>query len=121
MDPVRVEVSTPSRKYAIAVGDGILDRLARLLDEAGAPARRFVVSSPVVWRFHGHRFAAALTAEPIIVPDGERYKVLQTVSRVYEALLRTNADRASTLITFGGGVIGDMAGFAAATCLRRIP
>jgi 3-dehydroquinate synthase len=58
--------------------------------------------------------------EPILVPDGERFKQLQTVSRVYDALIRANADRASTLITFGGGVIGDMAGFAAATYLRGI-
>ena len=54
------------------------------------------------------------------MPDGERYKQLPTVARVYDALVRANADRASTLITFGGGVIGDMAGFAAATYLRGI-
>ena len=54
------------------------------------------------------------------MPDGERYKQLPTVSRIYDALVRANADRASTLITFGGGVIGDMAGFAAATYLRGI-
>ena len=53
-------------------------------------------------------------------PDGERFKQLSTVSRIYDALIRANADRASTLITFGGGVIGDMAGFAAATYLRGI-
>jgi 3-dehydroquinate synthase len=58
--------------------------------------------------------------EPILVPDGERFKQLQTVSRVYETLIRAAADRASTLITFGGGVIGDMAGFAAATYLRGV-
>src|SRR3954452_8010314 len=120
MDPIRIEVSTPSRKYVVTVADGILARLGRLLDEAGVPARRFVVSSPVVWRFHGQRFAAALAAEQVIVPDGERNKVLQTVSRVYETLIRANADRASTLITLGGGVIGDIAGFAASTYLRGI-
>jgi 3-dehydroquinate synthase len=54
------------------------------------------------------------------VPDGERYKQLPTVARIYDALVRANADRAATLITFGGGVIGDMAGFAAATYLRGI-
>jgi 3-dehydroquinate synthase len=79
-----------------------------------------VVSSPVVWRFHGPRFTAAVDAEPILIPDGERFKQLQTVARVYEALIRAHADRASTLITLGGGVIGDMAGFAAATYLRGI-
>src|SRR2546430_14266878 len=66
------------------------------------------------------RLARAMAAEAILIPDGERFKQLQTVSRIYEALIRANADRASTLVTFGGGVIGDMAGFAAATYLRGI-
>src|SRR5207344_360520 len=90
------------------------------LDDVKAPARRFVVTSPLVWRLHGARLAKAGLGEPILVPDGERFKHLQNVSRVYEALLHGNADRASTLITFGGGVIGDLAGFAAATYLRGI-
>src|SRR6185312_13211841 len=59
-------------------------------------------------------------AEQILVPDGERHKQLPTVVRVYDALARANADRASTLVTFGGGVIGDLAGFAAYTYLRGI-
>ena len=120
MNPVRIDVPTPSRRYAITLGHGILDRLPRLLDEAGVPARRFVVSSPLIWRFHGARLARAGLGEPILVPDGERFKTLQTVARVYEALIRANAERQSTLVTFGGGVIGDMAGFAAASYLRGI-
>jgi 3-dehydroquinate synthase len=117
---VRIDVDTPSRRYAVTLDDGLLDRLPRLLDDVKAPARRFVVSSPLVWRLHGPRLAKARFGEPILVPDGERFKNLQNVSRVYEALIRANADRASTLITLGGGVIGDMAGFAAATYLRGI-
>src|SRR5436190_3272658 len=121
MEPVRVDVSTPSRRYVVTLGDGVLGHLTRLLDDVKAPARRFVVSSPTVWRFHGQRFAEASKAEPILVPDGERYKQIPTVGRVYEALIKANADRSSTLITFGGGVIGDLAGFAAASYLRGIP
>jgi len=117
---VRIDVDTPSRHYAVTLDDGLLDRLPRLLDDVKAPARRFVVSSPLVWRLHGPRLAKGGFGEPILVPDGERFKNLQNVSRVYEALIRANADRASTLITLGGGVIGDMAGFAAATYLRGI-
>jgi 3-dehydroquinate synthase len=120
MEPVRLDVETPSRRYVITLGDGVLARLPRLLDEAGAPARRFVVSSPAIWRLHGRRLAPHISTEPILVSDGERFKHLQTVARVYEALIDANADRASTLITFGGGVIGDLAGFAAATYLRGI-
>jgi 3-dehydroquinate synthase len=91
------------------------------LDAIAAPARRFVVSSPLVWRLHGAQLSSATAvAEPILVPDGERFKQLSTVSRIYDALVRVSADRATTVITFGGGVIGDMAGFAAATYLRGI-
>jgi len=105
----------------VTIESGAIERLARLLDELQTPARRVVVSSPLVWRLHGTEVARAITAtEPILVPDGERYKQLPTVSRIYDALVRANADRATTLITFGGGVIGDMAGFAAATYLRGV-
>ena len=121
MNPVRILVPTPSRAYSVTIGGGTLDHIGRLLDEIGAPARRFVVSSPLVWRLHGPQLARAVTlAEPILVPDGERFKQLSTVSRIYDALVRASADRAATIITFGGGVIGDMAGFAAATYLRGI-
>ena len=59
-------------------------------------------------------------AEPILIPDGERFKNLQSVSRIYEALIRAGADRGSAIVAVGGGVIGDTAGFAAATFLRGI-
>ncbi len=120
MEPVRIEAATPSRRYTITLGNGVIDRLSTLLDEADAPARRFIVSSAPVWRFHGKRISAAVKAESILVSDGERYKQLPTVVRVYDALVNAKADRASTLITFGGGVIGDLAGFAAASYLRGI-
>ncbi|HZT75606.1 MAG TPA: 3-dehydroquinate synthase [Vicinamibacterales bacterium] len=123
MEPVRIDVPTPSRAYTITIGDGIIDRLRWLLDEAKVPARRFVVSSPVVWRFHGAQLAKALASveAPILIADGEKNKHLATVSRVYDALTKANADRASALVVLGGGVVGDMAGFAAATYLRGIP
>jgi 3-dehydroquinate synthase len=118
---LRVDVSTPSRAYAVTIGDGVLDRVGATLDELDLPARRFVVSSPLVWRLHGARLGHVLgLVEPILVADGERNKQLPTVVRIYDALLRANADRASAVITFGGGVISDMAGFAAATYLRGV-
>jgi 3-dehydroquinate synthase len=122
MLPLRVDVTTPSRAYAVTIGEGMLDRAGSVLDALDLPERRFIVSSPLVWRLHGARMIPVLgPAEPILVADGERFKQLATVVRIYDALLSANADRASTLITFGGGVIGDMAGFAAATYLRGIP
>jgi 3-dehydroquinate synthase len=122
MSATRIDVTTPSRSYTVLIEDGILDRMGALLDELKLPARRFVVSSPLVWRLHGARLArSARKAEPILISDGERSKQLPTVSRVYDALVKATADRSSTLITFGGGVIGDMAGYAASTYLRGIP
>jgi 3-dehydroquinate synthase len=121
MDPVRIAVTTPSRPYTVAIENNAIDQLGQILDDIHIPERRFVVSSPMVWRLHGPRVARAIkNAEPILVPDGERHKQLPTVVRIYDALVRANADRAAALITFGGGVIGDMAGFAAATYLRGI-
>jgi 3-dehydroquinate synthase len=122
MEPVRIDVPTPSRAYTITIADGVIDRLRKLLDDAKLPERRFLVSSPVVWRFHGAQIAKAVgsTETPILIADGEKNKHLATVSRVYDALTKANADRASTLVVVGGGVVGDMAGFAAATYLRGI-
>jgi 3-dehydroquinate synthase len=118
---VRVDVAAGSRPSTIWIGSGISERLTELLDTHGVGARRFVVSSPVIWRLHGARLQTALgRVEPILLPDGERFKNLQSVSRVYEALIRAGADRGSAIVAVGGGVIGDTAGFAAASFLRGI-
>jgi len=117
----RIDVATPSRPYGVTIEANATERLGAILDEIRAPARRFVVSSPLVWRLHGSQVARTINAsDPILIPDGERHKQLATVTRVYDALVRANADRATTLITLGGGVIGDVAGFAAATYLRGV-
>ena len=119
--PVQIDVDTGGRPSTILIGEGIADRLGALLDAHAVGARRFVVSTPVVWRFHGEQLSRALGAvEPILVADGERFKNLQSVSRIYEALIRAGADRGSAVVAVGGGVIGDTAGFAAATYLRGI-
>jgi 3-dehydroquinate synthase len=119
--PVRVDVHTGGAGSAILIGDGIADQLPTLLDGHGIGSRRFVVSSANIWRLHGPQVQHVLGAvEPILLPDGERYKNLQSVTKVYDALIRANADRGSAIIALGGGVIGDTAGFAAATFLRGI-
>jgi 3-dehydroquinate synthase len=120
-EAVRVDVSAGSWPSTILIADGLLDRLAALLDDHGVGGRRFIVSSPVIWRLHGAEVQRALGGEePILIPDGERYKNLQSVSRIYEALIRAGADRGSAIVAVGGGVIGDTAGFAAATYLRGV-
>jgi 3-dehydroquinate synthase len=120
-EPVRLTVNTGSHSSTIWIGEGVADRLSALLDTHGVGPRRFIVSNPVIWRLHGAQIQRALGAgDPILVADGERYKNLQSVSRIYEALIRAGADRGSALVAVGGGVIGDTAGFAAATYLRGI-
>ena len=120
-DLTRVDVNTGARASTILIGEGASERLTTLLDEHKVGSRRFIVSSPVIWRLHGAHIQRAMGGgEPILLPDGERYKNLQSVSRVYEALIRTGADRGSAIVAVGGGVIGDTAGFAAATFLRGI-
>ena len=119
--PIRVDVTAGSVPSTIWIGEGILDRLPALLDAHNVGARRFIVSSPTIWRLHGAQVQRALGGgEPILLPDGERFKTLQSVSRVYDALIRAGADRGSAIVAVGGGVIGDTAGFAAATFLRGI-
>ena len=120
-EAIRIDVDTGSRESAIWIADAIIERLPELLDAHGVGRRRFIVSSPVVWRFHGPDLLRILGGgEPILIPDGERYKNLQSVARIYEALIRAGADRGSAIVAVGGGVIGDTAGFAAATFLRGI-
>ena len=120
--PVRIDVNTASAASTLWVGEGATDQLTSLLDAHRIGRRRFVVSNPVVWRLHGEQLQRALgdVVEPILLPDGERHKNLQSVSRIYDALIKGGADRGSVLIAVGGGVIGDTAGFAAATYLRGI-
>ena len=81
MNPVRIDVPTPSRRYTITLGHGILDRLPRLLDEAGAPARRFVVSSQLIWQLHGSKLARAGLADPIITVEAVAAALFKHVPR----------------------------------------
>ena len=116
----KIDVVTGSQTSVIWVGDGLLDDLRSRLDTHGVGARRFVVSSPRIWSHHGAAIQAAIPGDPILIPDGERHKTLNSVSRIYDALIRGGADRGSTVVAVGGGVVGDTAGFAAASFLRGI-
>ncbi len=119
--PVTIEVRSATRIYPVLVGTGLAGRLGALLEDRGLAGPWVIVTSPPVWRLHGAAVAATLRDAVVIeVPDGERHKTLHTVQRIYEALVRAQVERGSTLIAVGGGVIGDMAGFAAATFLRGV-
>ncbi len=121
MSTEQVVVHTPPQPYPVEIGAGHVAHLTRLLDGVGFSRRRFIVSSPLVWRLHGEAVGHALPDSPVIlIPDGERHKHLLTVTRVYDALVKHNADRGAGLVAVGGGVLGDVTGFAAATYLRGI-
>ena len=119
--PITVEVRTASATYPVEIAAGSASALPALLDAVHAPARRFVVSNAHVWELHGEAVSGVTQEEPIILPDGERYKNVTTVMRIYDALIKASADRASCIVALGGGVVGDTAGFAAATYLRGVP
>ncbi|MDQ3070506.1 MAG: 3-dehydroquinate synthase [Acidobacteriota bacterium] len=119
----QVDVRVAGGSYPVLIGPGTLGRLDALIDRhTTAPARRIVVSAPGIWRLYERAMPASLRQEPpILIPEGEKHKTLTSVARIYDALIRTGADRATTLIALGGGVVGDITGFAAATYLRGIP
>jgi 3-dehydroquinate synthase len=117
----RIDVAMGARSYPVLIAPAFMSRLGSTLDGLGCGPRRFVVSNPTVWRFWGQQATESLPgATSILVPDGERFKTLATVSRIYDELIRAEADRASVVIALGGGVVGDMAGHAAATFLRGV-
>jgi 3-dehydroquinate synthase len=118
----RVVVNAASGSYSVVIGDGAIEALRAEMDAAKLGARRLLISSERVWDFHGARFRkAGADREPILIEDGERYKNLNTVARLLDALVKVGADRSTVIIAIGGGVIGDMVGFAAATYLRGLP
>ena len=118
---LRIDVSAGSAKYPIYIEHGLTAQLGRLVEQAKPGARHIFISSPLVWKLHGKALRRAVPrTEPILLPDGERYKQLATVARAYESLIKLDADRGSGIIAVGGGVIGDMAGFIASSYLRGI-
>jgi len=119
MDLIRIDVGSPPSTYPVDIGEGLAGALARHLDSLGVGRRRVVVSTLPIWRFVGKRLGLG-RVDPILVPDGERFKQLPNVVRIYDALIKAGADRASVVVAVGGGVVGDTAGFAAATFLRGL-
>ena len=117
----QIDVQIEPWPYKVHVGENVIDQLDKILTAAGSTGKRFIISSQPIWQLHGDLIANAVHGEErILIPDGERSKNLQNVSRLYESLIRGGADRASTIVSVGGGVIGDVVGFAAATFLRGV-
>ena len=110
--------------YDVIVGPGALARLGDWLAERGlTPAgRTVVVSDEVVGSLYGAQVTAALGDVPLVeIPAGEQHKTLGTVRMLYQRFLAAGLDRSGLVVALGGGVVGDVAGFAAATFMRGLP
>jgi 3-dehydroquinate synthase len=120
--PLRVELG--DRSYQIHLGPEALANAGRLIEAAAAPSSAFIITHPIIDRLHGdvlRRGLRGFSFEIIHVPAGERQKTLRRAAWLYDRLLELGADRSSAIIAFGGGVIGDLAGFVAATYMRGVP
>ncbi len=116
-----LKVKSPEGDYSIYLGAGVLGSLIGLLTERGLTGSRVVITNSTLVPIYGHWLARTLGASLITIPDGEQYKTLDTVRTVYDTLIEAGADRYSVIVALGGGVVGDLAGFVAATYLRGVP
>ena len=120
-----LEVDLGARSYPIHIGENLLgktDLFARVFAQPSvAVVTNFTVAplylDPLLAGLH----AAGIKTLPIILKDGEQYKNAETLNEIYDALLKNRCERKTTLIALGGGVIGDLTGYAAATYLRGVP
>lgn len=117
--------SSEKRSYPIHIGHGILQRVD--LIAAHLPQKRVaIVSNTTVAPLYLEKLQAALSklgiqSFPIILPDGEAHKNWETLNLIFDALLKNHCERNTALLALGGGVVGDLTGFAAATYLRGVP
>jgi 3-dehydroquinate synthase len=120
---LRVELG--ERGYPIHIGNGTLAELGAAVRERTGARRAFVLTAPPIakrWAAPVERSLAAAGIRPkrIVIPDGERSKNLGQAAKLYDALLAGEADRGCVLVALGGGVVGDLTGFVAATLLRGV-
>ncbi|MCS6843288.1 MAG: 3-dehydroquinate synthase [Caldilineales bacterium] len=125
--PLRIPVRHPNGEYPILIAAGLLVETGQAMLDAGLrPGPCAVVTNPGVAAAHAGRLVQGLEEvgfRPAVVefPAGEAHKTLATVATLYDAFVAAGLDRRSPVIALGGGVVGDVAGFAAATFLRGVP
>ncbi|HKB82614.1 MAG TPA: 3-dehydroquinate synthase, partial [Burkholderiales bacterium] len=120
-----VNVGLGDRGYPIYIGEGLLARAELLLPHL-SQRKVSVVTNTTVASLYLERFSSALRSTgveivPVVLPDGEEHKNWQTLNAIFDALLSNRCERKSTIIALGGGVVGDLAGFAAASYRRGVP
>jgi 3-dehydroquinate synthase len=121
----KIAVGLGQRAYDVWVGQGLLDRAGEAMTPFLKRRRTAVVSDETVWALHGSRLVAALERAgiavlPVIVPPGEQTKSFEGLAEVSDRLLALELDRGDVVTALGGGVVGDLAGFAAAIYKRGI-
>ena len=122
----RIPVRTPGGGYEVHLGRGLLARVGDLARRRGLRGRAALVTNPTVGGLYAPAAVESLRKagfDPLVieVPDGEAFKTLDTVRFLYDRFVDGGLDRASPVFALGGGVIGDTAGFAAATYMRGVP
>lgn len=120
-----IKVDIPEKSYNIAIAPGSLDQLGAQMQHLKLGKKVLLVSNPMIFKHYGPRAIASLQNAGFQVihynlPPGERYKTLNSIQKLYDIALENRLERSSTMVALGGGVIGDMTGFAAATWLRGI-
>lgn len=123
MGKIRVELGR--RGYDIVTGSGSLGDIGGALGETGSGGKVAVVSNPTVFGLYGDTVVGSLKKsgfEPVVVtvPDGEEHKSLLWVEHIVTEMLKAKLDRSSSVLALGGGVVGDMAGFAASVFMRGV-
>ena len=124
MTSKRIQVKASSGEYSICCGSGVLRDAANEIRKLGEFSRIHIVSSPKVWRAVGKSVLKCLRLKAQhathLMNDAESAKNLLTVEKLSRSLVRARIDRHSLIIALGGGVVGDVAGFAASACLRGV-
>jgi 3-dehydroquinate synthase len=121
-----ISLKTKQQNHPIHIGENVLNMLPNILSETKSGSKIAIVSNPTIWALHGETLLATLsestyTIHSILIPDGESHKTLTTTQIILDALVEKRFERKDVILAFGGGVIGDIAGFAASIYLRGIP
>ena len=122
----KIAVRLGPNSYEIRIGSGMLMQTAHQLEEIGASGKVVVITNPIVKKLYGDTLHENLTRGGfrvilLQVPDGEEQKSLEVAGSLYHELTNTYAERTTPILALGGGIIGDLAGFVAATYLRGVP
>ena len=122
----KIDVKLGQNSYSINIGSGILSQTGLKLKGLGLQDKAVVITNPVVRKLYGSivkqsLIEAGYKTTVLEVPDGEEYKSLESAGKLYQQLAEFGAERTTVILALGGGVIGDLAGFVAATYMRGVP